>query len=96
MTWKGLGMAIDMTASKYPLVILGFDFSGLAANLISFLVLSLCCVSASLVGKGAEMDGTVAKGDGVDFSRAYLRHFLSDYIQSQKNQQPSEEKEKPE
>ena len=96
MTWKGLGMAIDMTANKYPLVIHGFDFSGPAANLISFLVLSLCCVSASLVDKGAEMDGTFVKGNGVDFSRVYLRHFLSDYIQSQNIQQPSEEKEKSE
>ncbi|ESN92478.1 hypothetical protein HELRODRAFT_181350 [Helobdella robusta] len=83
-TWKGLGMAIDMTSKAHPIYLNDVNISSLCLNVISFTLLSLCHVSASLVAKGAEMDGSIANGDGVEFSRLYLRHFYEDYIKKEK------------
>lgn len=68
-------MAVDLLARQYPVFVGNDDVNGLCANIVSFVLLSLCHVSGSLVGKGAEMDGA-----GVEFSAAYFGHFFEDYI----------------
>jgi len=81
LTWKGVGMAIDMLARENPVEFGDSDVTGLCANLASFFLLSLCYVSGSLVGKGAEMDGA-----GVEFSTSYFGYFFDDFIkESDKN-----------
>jgi hypothetical protein len=75
LTWKGVGMAVDLLARQYPIQYGDDDVTGLFANIVSFVLLSLCYVSGSLVGKGAELDGA-----GVEFSTAYFGHFFEDYI----------------
>src|SRR5271166_1849556 len=67
LSWKGVGMAVDMLANQFPVVIHGadMDLTGVAANLGSFLLLSACYSSGSLVGKGAERDGSLPERSGV-------------------------------
>jgi len=81
LCWKGVGMAVDSLAKQFPVIYAGEDYTGLCANLGSFLLLSLCYASGSLVGKGAELDGSMADGAGVDFSRCYFAHFFNDFIE---------------
>lgn len=80
LTWKGVGMAVDELARQFPIHCGGHDVTGLCANVASFLLLSLCYVTGSLVGKGAEMDGASSGGVGVEFSTAYFEHFFDDFI----------------
>lgn len=80
MSWKGLGMFVDSMAKNFPLIIFGTDFTGLAASLIPFLILSACYVSGCLVAKGAEMDGSIVQGCGVDFSRSYCKHMYEQFF----------------
>lgn len=80
LTWKGVGMAVNTLARQFPIHQAGRDMTGIYANLVSFLLLSVCYVSGSLVGKGADMDGSLKEGSGVDFSRAYFVHFFEDHI----------------
>ena len=75
LTWKGVGMAVDLLARQHPVQYGDYDVTGLCANLVSFFLLSLCYVSGSLVGKGAELDGS-----GVEFGTSYFGHFFDDYI----------------
>ena len=80
LTWKGVGMAVDTLAQQFPVHCGGCDVTGLCANLVSFTLLSLCYVSGSLVGKGAEMDGATSGGAGVEFSTAFFGNFFEDFI----------------
>ena len=80
LTWKGVGMAIDSLAQQFPVHCGECDVTGLCANLVSFMLLSLCYVTGSLVGKGAEMDGISSGGVGVEFSTAYFGHFFEDFV----------------
>jgi len=80
LTWKGVGMAVDALAQQFPVRCGECDITGLCANLVSFTLLSLCYVSGSLVGKGAEMDGATSGGVGVEFSTAYFGQFFEDFI----------------
>jgi hypothetical protein len=80
LTWKGVGMAVDLLARQFPVQYMDYDVTGLCANVASFLLLSMCYVTGSLVGKGAEMDGANSGGAGVEFSTAYFGHFFDDFI----------------
>lgn len=80
LTWKGVGMAVDPLVRQFPLEYGGKDYTSLAAHLVPFLLLSICYTSASLIGKGADMDGTQPDGSGVEFSINYFGHFFNDYI----------------
>jgi len=80
LTWKGVGMAVDALAQRFPVYCGECDVTGLCANMASFMLLSLCYVTGSLVGKGAEMDGAASGGVGVEFSTAYFGHFFEDFI----------------
>jgi len=83
LSWKGVGMAVDALAKQFPIVHGETDYTGVYANLISFLLLSVCYSSGSLVGKGAERDGSLTGGSGVEFSTDYFAHFFSDFIENQ-------------
>jgi len=87
LTWKGVGMAVDSLAQQFPVHCCGRDVTGLCANMASFMLLSLCYVTGSLVGKGAEMDGASSGGVGVEFSTAYFGHFFNDFIAERDRQQ---------
>jgi len=80
LTWKGVGMAVDALARQFPVQCGGCDVTGVCANMASFALLSLCYVTGSLVGKGAEMDGAAGGGIGVEFSTSYFEHFFDDFI----------------
>jgi len=80
LTWKGVGMAIDSVAQQFPVRCADCDITGLCANMVSFTLLSLCYVTGSLVGKGAEMDGASSGGVGVEFSTAYFGNFFDEFI----------------
>lgn len=80
LSWKGVGMGVDLLARQFPVYCGDLEVTGLCANLVSFLLLSLCYVTGSLVGKGAEMDGASGSGAGVEFSRKYFAHFFEDYV----------------
>ena len=88
LTWKGVGMAVNKLAQEFPVYHGSTDVTGIYANLVSFLLLSICYVSGSLVGKGADMDGSNRGGVGVDFSRAYFGHFFDDYIRRTDDERP--------
>jgi hypothetical protein len=75
LTWKGVGMAVDLVARQHPVRYGDSDLTGLCANVASFALLSICYVSGSLVGKGAELDGS-----GLEFSTDYFGHFFGDYV----------------
>lgn len=90
LTWKGVGMAVDTMARQFPVHCADCDITGLCANVASFLLLSLCYVTGSLVGKGAEMDGSSASGAGVVFPTAYFGHFFEDYIR-EKDHEPRQQ-----
>lgn len=61
--------------------------TGLCANVVSFALLSLCYVTGSLVGKGADMDGASTGGVGVEFSTAYFGQFFEEFIAERDRQQ---------
>lgn len=88
LTWKGVGMAVDTLAQRFPVHCGDCDVTGLCANLASFVLLSLCYVSGSLVGKGAEVDGATTGGAGVEFSTAYFGAFFGDFI-AERDRQPA-------
>jgi len=87
LTWKGVGMAVDTLAQRFPVHCGDCDVTGLCSNLASFILLSLCYVSGSLVGKGAEVDGATSGGSGVEFSTAYFGAFFEDFIAERDRQQ---------
>ena len=80
LTWKGVGMAIDSVAQQFPVRCAECNITGLCANMVSFTLLSLCYVTGSLVGKGAEMDGASSGGVGVEYSTAYFGNFFEEFI----------------
>jgi len=80
-------MAIDTLAQKFPVHCADCDITGLCANTVSFMLLSLCYVTGSLVGKGAEMDGAATGGGGVEYSTAFFEHFFEDFIAERDRQQ---------
>ena len=47
LTWKGVGMAVDVLAQRFPVTWAGCDVTGLCANMASFALLSLCYVTGS-------------------------------------------------
>ena len=81
-------MAVDMLARLYPVQLGGNDVTGLCANVGSFVLLSLCYATGSLVGKGAELDGASSEGAGVEFSASYFGHFFDEFI-AEKDRQPT-------
>jgi len=87
LTWKGVGMAVDSLAQQFPVRCGESDITGLCAQVVSFMLLSLCYVTGSLVGKGAEMDGASSGGVGVEFSTAYFSQFFEDFIADRDRQQ---------
>jgi len=80
-------MGIDAVARQFPVHCGECDITGLCANMVSFMLLSLCYVTGSLVGKGAEMDGATSGGVGVEFSTAYFGQFFEDFIVERDRQQ---------
>ena len=87
LTWKGVGMAVDTLAQRFPVQWGECDVTGPCAQLASFALLSLCYVTASLVGKGAEMDGASSGGAGAQFSTDYFAAFFDDFIAERDRQQ---------
>jgi len=78
--WKGVGMAIASLAKQFPIIYADEDFTGVIAQLGSFLLLCICYASSNLIDMGAVLDGSKTDGAGVEFSRRYFAHFYSDYI----------------
>lgn len=87
LTWKGVGMGIDSLAQQFPIRCGECDVTGLFANMTSFMLLSLCYVTGSLVGKGAEMDGAMTGGGGVEYSTSFFGVFFEDFIVERDRQQ---------
>jgi len=79
-------MAVDALAQQFPVHCGDCDVTGLCANMASFTLLSLCYVTGSLVGKGAEMDGATAGGAGVEYSTSYFGVFFDDFIRDRDQQ----------